>query len=255
MLAIVKKIGKIALFLSNIPNAILFIVRRKRDVRKIIENCDQVILDMDGSLLTTHTFREGLKLAYGEKEQLNYDELFLKFEARPEIVFDALIMLNGLNLLINGKLTKKKELILAKNSEKKINPKVINLLKKMNKKVVLITKSSNVVAKHLSKKLGFYGGFGSVMTYNKKGEINGAKVLVTNRTTGTFNGLKFISKEDIARKIFKNKFNFEKTIVISNDLQDMEIMKKAKIAIMVSTKKPHFLDKVVEILKLYDIRI
>ncbi|MBS3054068.1 MAG: hypothetical protein J4431_00845 [Candidatus Aenigmarchaeota archaeon] len=215
------------------------------------------MIDMDGTFIKTHTFQKALEMAYANQGDNIYNELIYRSKQTRAYTQDNIRMLKGLEALVNAKFTKNMEMKVAKISELYLNYDLLKSLKKIKgKEIIITTKSSDLIAKYLSKKYGLSGGYGSIMKYGRKGKIVGAERLITDKEH-KFNKL-FVTKLSLAKFHMTKKdkrFDPKKTVIISNDILDIETMKNVGLSIIVKENSYDLIGRLSYNLKLFDIMI
>ena len=219
-----------------------------------------IIVDMDGTLTRLHTFKQALEISFSRKGGEVYQDIIYttKNENNP-FTTDNFRMLNGLNALVKGKFNISSERKLCNIALKQVNKKLADCLKdKKSKEVIIISRSSALVANYLAKKLGLSGGYGSVMEYDKQGDVKGAKILVTDKEANWNDKGLFKTKISIARDHMKSKkkpFGPKETILVSNDILDINTMAKVGLSVILKENNSDFINQLCYKLGLFDILI
>ena len=247
---------KLYLLANMIEYAPIFFFRRiKLKAKKV----DLIIIDMDGTITSIHTFKEALKHCYNQQgEDIYLKSIFQK--KRNNFSADNQRMLKAIELLKQGGLQKNYEKEILKKALKSVNNKLLIFLRKncKNKDIIIVSKSSNWMANNLAKKLKFSDGFGSELIYNKNGLLIDSKMLVTDTIPKNIEINIFTTKEIIAETYMKKRgkdFDLNKVALMTNDVLDIKLLSRVGIAILLKKENPQFLDKLAIICKIYDIEI
>lgn len=243
---------KFSIIYDTIKYSIKFFQRRRKITPREI---DLIIVDLDGTLTSTKTFKEALKLCLHKKSEAAY--LGTMFQNKEKkLTIDNLRMLKAVDYLKQGDFQKKYEDKILKKALKNINEPLLSLLQCFPKKqVIIISKSSSYGARQVAQKLSLSAGYGSTLIYDKNGHITGAQKLVTDIIPSGYEGL-FTTKEEIAKNHMQElgmKFSMARTAVFTNDILDAELLSKSGIGVVVKNNKNEFFEKLTIDFKLYDL--
>lgn len=253
VIRIYKTLKRVKLLLWGLCYLPLFIA--KRITPRIISNANLIIIDMDGTFTNYHTFKEALNLTYRDNGK-SYDNVVMTDKKSANLTMDNQRMIEGLIFLKKGGFNKRVEFILIKNAIKKINLDLVKLVNTLKSKyeIILVSRSSDFIAKEISKKYGLAGGYGSIMVYDKRGSVIGTKRLITDNVPKN-SEYSFSTKVDIAERHMKEKglsFSMSKTIFISNDILDLDVMYRSLFSVLILDKERDYIDNVSYYLMLYD---
>jgi len=239
-----------------LSSSLIFLLRRK--LKKYPMEIDNIILDMDRTLLTTNMGKEALILCHG-KEKADYIEHSIMRKVANGVINMGDAMLMGINHLVEGNFTIEGYNKLAERCMKGeiIRENLLNSVLKLQnkgKKIVLATMSSQAVALSLANKYGFFGAIGTIENYNDNGKMTGCSQIICEENKD-INGIKFRTKTYILKEMFQENnlvFDPRKTAVITDDLTDLHIMREVAMAIFLLVKEPTKIQKLCYRLKLFD---
>lgn len=239
-----------------VSSSLVFLMRR--NLKRPPAEIDNIILDMDRTLLTTNIGKEALIICYG-KEKADYIEHSIMRRVANGILSLGEAMLMAINHLVEGKFSLKDHDELMDRCVKgeiiryNLLNSILNLQKK-GKRIILATMSSYDAANYIAGRYGFFGSIGTIETYNDDGNMTGCTQVICDENKDV-DGVRFRTKTYILKEMFeRNKLIFEpqRTAIITDDLTDLHIMREVALAIFLKVKEPTKIQKLCYRLKLFD---
>lgn len=245
-----KKIALLAGCIQHVPAFWLKKIR-KPNLSKI----NLVMIDMDGTFTNFHTFKNALSNAYNDQNK-EYQKVIYTAKNDPKLTVDNNRLILGLHALIKGGFNHDFEKKLLKQAKEEVNLDILNFIKKIKgAEIIIVSRSSEWIASELSKKFNLSGGYGSKMTYDKKGNLIGAKYLVTDKIPANHTNYVFTTKEMLAKKHMLKagkEFSLQRTMFFTNDILDAKVMSECACGILVKEKNLDLIDNIAVWLGLYD---
>jgi phosphoserine phosphatase len=242
-----------------ISSSLVFLLRR--NLKKPHAEIDNIILDMDRTLLTTNIGKEALIICYG-KEKADYIEHSIMRKAANGNLSLGEGMVMAINHLVDGNFTLKDhdKLIDMCLKGEIIRHNLLNSilnLQQNGKRIILATMSSYDAANSIAGKYGFFGSIGTVEDYNDNGKMTGCSQVICDENKDV-NGVRFRTKTYILKEMFANNkliFEPQRTAIITDDLTDLHVMREVALAIFLKVKEPTKIQKLCYRLKLFDLAI
>jgi phosphoserine phosphatase len=244
------------MILYILSSSFAFLLRRR--IKKIPAEIDNIIVDMDRTLLKTNIGKEALIICHGKEKADEIEHTIMRKVANGMMsMSDA--MYRVINYLVEGKFTHSDS---NKIIERCISGEIIrhNLLDSLlklqekGKRIILATMSTQRTADWFVNKYGFFGGLGTIEEYNENGIMTGCSQIISEENKEV-DGIKYRSKMYLIKEMFKERnifFDETKTAIITDDVTDLHIMRDVFLAIFLILKEPTKIQKLCYRLKLYD---
>lgn len=242
-----------------ISSSLAFFFRRNFRHKPI--EIDNLIVDMDRTLLTTNMGKEALIACCGQERADNIEHGVMRRVANGNITMgEAMLIAN--NYLVEGNFnihTYEKLSARCFSGELVRHDLLKSILKvqEKGKRIIVATMSSQEVAKTLAEKYGFFGALGTVVNYDSTGKMTGCSQIICEENKDV-NGVRFRTKISVLEELFKSKnleFDPGRTAVITDDITDLYIMRNVALGIFLILKKPTKIQKLCYRLKLFDVAI
>jgi len=230
----------------------------RRNFSRGPKEIDNIIVDMDRTLLTTNMGKEALIVCHGKKKADEIEHGAMRKVANGLLTMGEAMVI-GNNYLVEGNFTLEQH---DKLMEKCINGEFIRHrllesvmeMQKKGKRIILATMSSQNIASTLAEKYGFFGALGTIPEYNEDGKITGCSQIICEENREV-NGIKFRTKTRLLKEMFNSKnleFDPGRTAVITDDITDLHIMRDVAVGIFLVVEKPTKVQKLCYRLRLFD---